>query len=385
MNDIRRGTTNRELEDHLLVPPHWLDEEPLQPDQLPDRFTCTITDSRLDDELSVAVIEFTDTPKWLRLLNLNPVGFPKKTTIGTLWPGVNTTSRDEQGQTEFMRAAFTDNLLYSEALAEFADTDINVQDIHGRTALHWACAGGRPNIVMLCLSVPGCDVGLRDEDGLTAFDIARQNGAEFIPNLFYKSMLDLDEIDPQAALLRVLTLTSQPAEARPVFPGTALFEPVRERNEALVQALISRGVDLTARDSGGDTPLHVAAAQVGSTKIAKLLLEAGSDVAATGGGGGTPLHSAARTADAEMIDVLLDWGADVTGEDSSKQTALHWAVQSGKLDVARVLLEHGADAEARDNAGQTALKLAEEKQLVNVVGLLEEWKAAVVLEQELEN
>lgn len=52
-------------------------------------------------------------------------------------------------------------------LVEFEVTDGNVQDVQGQTALHWACVGGIQNMVRLCLSVPGCDVGLRDKDNLT--------------------------------------------------------------------------------------------------------------------------------------------------------------------------------------------------------------------------
>lgn len=37
-----------------------------------------------------------------------------------------------------------------------------------------------------------CQIGLKDEDGLTAFDISLQNEgvSESIPTLFYRSMLD---------------------------------------------------------------------------------------------------------------------------------------------------------------------------------------------------
>lgn len=110
------------------------------------------------------------------------------------------------------------SLCYAEMLAEFPDTGVNVQDDEGRTALHWACVMSDANMVMLCLSVPECQIGLKDNNGLTAFDISLQNsgGNESIPSLFYRSMMDMEDIHPQAALLRALTVMSEPATDRAV-------------------------------------------------------------------------------------------------------------------------------------------------------------------------
>lgn len=164
---------------------------------------CIITDSRLDDELSVAVIEFSNTPKWLRYLNKDMYGFPKKTALGTLWRGIDTGTGeiDEYGRSEFIRATIEGNLVYAETLAEFTDTDINVQDNQGRTALHWASAENHVDLVRLCLSIPECDIGLRDEDNLTAFDLSLEDKKMLIPTLFYENMLEMEESHPQTALL----------------------------------------------------------------------------------------------------------------------------------------------------------------------------------------
>lgn len=369
MNDIPRGTTKINLINSLLTPQHLNAEEDVHLGSLQPhvQFTCTITNSRLDDELSVAVIEFIHTPRWLRHLDLDPYGFPKKTHLGTLWRGVNKAEQDQQGQTEFIRAAIADNLLYAEALAEFADVDVNVQDNRKRTALHWAAVGRLPNIVMLCLSVPDCNVGLKDEDNLTAFDIALQANDDLIPNLFYQNILELDTTEPQASLLRVLTITSEPAGDLPVFPGTAMFEPARDRNEALVAALIERRVDLTVRNTDGDTALHVAASQARNTVIAEMLLEAGSDVDATGSGGATALHNAAQTADSDMVRALLRWKAEPAVTDCDGKTALDRAGDNGQHDIVCVLLDHRTDVEKANPTAQPTQQLAEANQEVDGV------------------
>lgn len=287
MNNIPRGTTYSQLMNSLLVGPY------AEGDAVPrSHVHCGLimTDSRLDDELSVATIEFTDTPRWLRDLARDLNGFPKKTTYGTLWnmTAISTTEVDEDGKTEFIRAVIncvdSVNLFYPEMLAECADVDVNVQDKRGRTALHWASEAGLFDMVGLCLSVPDCNIGLRDNNGLTAFDLSIGNGNDYsaISTLFYTSMIDMEQRDPEGALLRGLTITSEPNDDKPIFPGEAMFNPIRNRNTALVAALIDRRVDLTFRDEEGNTALHVAAGQAGGAEIVNKLLQAGADIDSKG-------------------------------------------------------------------------------------------------------
>lgn len=100
-------------------------------------------------------IDFPNPPQWL---SHDLWSFTKYTPIGTIWKGVDRNAINGDGQTEFIRAARKGgsqlNLLYAEMLAEFDDTDLNIQDKQGRTALHWAYAGSHHDLVRLCLSVP---------------------------------------------------------------------------------------------------------------------------------------------------------------------------------------------------------------------------------------
>lgn len=305
MNDIPRGTSRINIINSLLLqtPTNNHSGYPAAPEV---QVGIMMADSRLDDELSVATIEFSDTPEWLQYLNNDTYGFPRKTAFGTLWRGIDMTAIDDLGQTAFMRAVIKGglSLLEAEMMAEFEDTDANTQDNHGRTALHWACAKDHFDMVRLCLSISQSIIGLRDNDGLTAFDVACQSGNDMIPTLFYKSMFEMEETNPQEALLRVLTLTSDPAVDRPIFPGSAMFKPVRDGNIPLVEALIARGVDHTARDEDGNTALHVAA-KTGRVEIAAILLDGGFDVYAKENSGATPLDLAADTGNKDMEQVLL--------------------------------------------------------------------------------
>lgn len=216
-------------------------------------------------------------------------------------------------------------------------------------------------MVLLCLSVPDCIVGLRDTENLTAFDIARGIKNSTVPTLFYLSILELDKARPHEALLRMLTVTSEPATDRPVFPGEAIFDPINDRNSPLIRALIARGVDLAARKNG-DTALHVAAAQVQNSEVVAWLLEAGSDIDAIGAGGATPLHYAARTGDENTVRLLLRWGAGVLVKDMDNKTALDWATENEDLRMSELLLEHVAHVGARATEGRSTLEIAEVNQ-----------------------
>lgn len=305
MNDIPRGTSRINIINSLLLKTPANDRRgyPVAPEV---QVGITMADSRLDDELSVATIEFSDTPEWLQYLNNDTYGFPKKTAFGTLWRGIDMAAIDDLGQTAFMRTVIKGglSLLEAEMMAEFEDTDVNIQDNHGRTALHWACAKDHFDMVRLCLSISQSIIGLRDNYGLTAFDVACQSGNDMIPTLFYKSMFEMEETHPQEALLRVLTLTSDPAVDRPIFPGSAMFKPVRDGNIPLIEALIARGVDHAARDEDGNTALHVAA-KTGQVEIAAILLDGGFDLHAKANSGATPLDLAADTGNKDMEQALL--------------------------------------------------------------------------------
>lgn len=344
MNDILRGTPRAKLINSLLTPTHLKVSHGQYAEQFkPDVIVGVVmTDSRLDDEQSVAVIEFSDTPQWLQYINDDPYGFPKKTAFGTLWRGVDTSAVDELGRSEYIRAVMegTPNLLYAEMLAEFDDTDVNIQDAMGRTALHWASAHNLSEMVMLCLSVPECEIGLKDNEGLTAFDLSLRaaNGNETIPTMFYKSMFDIGAIDPQAALLRSLTVSSVPIPARSLFPGEAMFDPVKDSNLRLVKALIDRGVELTTINGDGDTALHVAA-KVGNVETATMLLQAGSDVDARGERGATPLHCAIHAADMQLVQLFLDGEAMTNVKDDAGKTALELAEDGQKVDLVVMLRE----------------------------------------------
>ncbi|KAL0634816.1 hypothetical protein Q9L58_006249 [Maublancomyces gigas] len=156
MNDILRSTSHAKLINSLLSPTHERDPS-APPKRQPDViFGLVLTDSRLDDEQRVAAITFSDTPEWLQRLNRDPCGSPRRLCSGRLGRVSTRGAWTSAGEPNSLEQS------WEETLAEYEANDVNIQDNQGRTALHWACEKNQTVMVQLCLSVPDCDVGLRD-------------------------------------------------------------------------------------------------------------------------------------------------------------------------------------------------------------------------------
>lgn len=89
MNDIPRGTSRSKLSHSRFFPIHVRNRVAVPPCLLESevQFRPDLADSRLDFEVFIAVIEFSDTPRWLQELNDDPCGFSKQTLLGTLAMG----------------------------------------------------------------------------------------------------------------------------------------------------------------------------------------------------------------------------------------------------------------------------------------------------------
>ncbi len=132
---------------------------------------------------------------------------------------------------------------------------------------------------------------------------------------------------------------------------------------------IDTGADPNARDVGGRTPLHRAAAISQTPEIITALVNAGADLNARDGDGLTPLHLAALFSQTpEVVTALVNAGADPNARDGDGRTPLHRAAPAeitrpstpartptratGTADTGEIVtalsLNAGADPNARD-------------------------------------
>ena len=92
-------------------------------------------------------------------------------------------------------------------------------------------------------------------------------------------------------------------------------------------------------------------------------LSGGADVMARDELGWTPLHWAAYGGNPANVQALLDAGADVMARNVDGRTPLHWAakcIYGCKPGVIQALLDSGADAKTKNKNGKTPWDLAQE-------------------------
>ena len=126
-------------------------------------------------------------------------------------------------------------------------------------------------------------------------------------------------------------------------------------DEAKVRFLLSRGAAVNVKQVEGRTPLYQAALLGNATGIVKLLLANGADPNIAIANGRTPLMAAAGRGDVETMTLLLDAKAGVDVKDGAGDTALILAAGDGNPQAVRLLLDRGADAKARTKRNETAL------------------------------
>lgn len=114
--------------------------------------------------------------------------------------------------------------------------------------------------------------------------------------------------------------------------------------------LAKHGISINARDSAGNTVLHLAADN-DDVALVSALLSAGADPQAVDAEGSLPVHMAAKKNSAAVRQLANKSVIDIA--DGAGRTALHLAIEERAWDTASVLLDIGASASTRDNKGDT--------------------------------
>jgi quinoprotein dehydrogenase-associated probable ABC transporter substrate-binding protein len=218
--------------------------------------------------------------------------------------------------TELNDAVLADDQARVAYLLEKKHADVNALDLQGETPLHRALVQRSPAMVAFLIA-HGADVNLRDRDGWTPImTAAYYNDAEDVklfasrgadPNVLSRQNLTPLGVAAQygknEAAVALIAAGADPR--RPI--GEAAYTPLMlaSANDAseLVQALLAKGADVNARNTGGVTALMMAAAN-GHADMVGLLLHAGANVQAQTDRGDTALSIARAKKDEKVIKVL---------------------------------------------------------------------------------
>ena len=160
-------------------------------------------------------------------------------------------------------------------------------DQFGRTPLHLAAAGSRPNVVGALVSF-GASPARRDD-----------------------------------------------------FGRTALHDAALSASDGAARRLLDGGADLNPTDDYGTTPLHLACRR-GSLTVVRLLLERGADPNVRSAAGVTPLHEAASVGDGLLVRLLIDSGATSDVPDDRGRTPADVALAHGFPELAALLRGGGS-------------------------------------------
>lgn len=140
-----------------------------------------------------------------------------------------------------------------------------------------------------------------------------------------------------------------------------------------VESLVESGADSHAAKAGGQTPLHLAAANGDADRV-RVLIEDGAEFDVPDGDEGLcPLHVAAQYGHERVVDLLVRYGADLEARTLHQQTPLHLAALHGQAGVTAQLLKYHVRLDCRNAEGMTALELAEKYGHRDVAGLITDY------------
>lgn len=242
---------------------------------------------------------------------------------------------------------------------------INVPQVDGTTALHWAV---RQNDIATTdlLIESGADVKAVNRYGLTPMHLAAANGNAVIIEKLLAAGVDVNSAIPggETALMTasrtgkmeaVKLLVDRGADVNTregVRGQTALMWAVIENHAPVVKLLLARGAEINAKTNARTIKGEYTPARSGGGSGNGIIRQRALPTAE---GGMTPLLFAVRDANLEMARLLLDSGADIQLASANQTTPLIVAILNGQVGLAKFLLERGANPNAVDAYGRGAL------------------------------
>ncbi|KAK2189705.1 hypothetical protein NP493_99g04025 [Ridgeia piscesae] len=227
--------------------------------------------------------------------------------------------------------------------------DIDVADARGRNVFHYAATGSNTAIIKLLAAKHGAPINQLDLKGESALHVASANGnADIIEHLLrwgadpkltasgdYPIHTAVENDKPEC----VETLYRWSREQLTVRDSTAGNTPLhRAHTKECIRLLTHLGSDVNARNSDGNTPLHVKVLDNDLQSVMAVLTTTSKvDINAIGQNGNSALHMAVEVGHPEIVQVLVVFGADIECPNKSDCTPRHLAATSSHANGETIL------------------------------------------------
>jgi ankyrin repeat protein len=253
--------------------------------------------------------------------------------------GLDPNERFEDDYTMLLWAAQTDNVEIADLLLKRgARLENSLSD--GTNALMLSAAHYRVQMSRFLLRA-GIDPDIRNGEGLTAL----HHCVNWVQTHFVIGNMEPD----QTKIIRAIAEHKGNLNIRDKEGRSALMLAARFRHLPQLDALISAGADLRAKDTKGRTALTYCAVSGKESEAVKLLLKAGATI---------QFMDALQFSDLQAAAELIEEPGAVNTLGPYDETTLMRAVELGDANLVDQILEKGVTPNEYDARGLTALHLA---------------------------
>lgn len=320
-----------------------------------------------------------------------------QTASALISAGANVDARDNLGNTPILLTMpnGVQNDLYQLLIRSRAN--VNQKDMFGDCVLHKATMNRTSTEILALLIDSGAQVNERNKQGVTPLALAIDNGVTEHIDFYAKHGADIyaEDMNGLTPISRAMKtdsfeilkslISSKNVNTKDSGGNTPLHLAINENcSNEFLEYLIGEGADSNARNSSGDSVLFLAT-QKNRKTAGELLLANGADIFATNtknnsplrvaltnekvqdwfinsetlllrdGSGNSPLHYAAEWKYDKATKMLIERGSDVNAVNANGETAVFSAVKNNGASIIDILVKNGATVDSRDEKARDNL------------------------------
>lgn len=297
-------------------------------------------------------------------------------------------SQDDKGDTALHSAINMQSVEFTKIVLE-KGASVNTTNNFGLTPLHSAVLNNNSELVELLLKY-GVHVNVVTSEKKNPLHLAVANNSLKIAKLLLKNQVNINDttdmgitalhtavITGSIEMVKLLIDNNANVNATGIRDETPLNIAVAYEHEKIAEFLILSGATIN-HGLNQDMLLHMAVFNKNECLV-ELLLSNNADITVRYKNGRTALHLAVSYECSKIVYMLLRKGAKVNDRTESGDTSLHMAVENQNYEVCNILLQAYADVNIENNNGRTPLYIAAGKGYLNIVSLLLDHKPDLTL------